>query len=266
VAVAAGLLLAGCRRPDPDPVILALGDHAVRRGELERYVAALEARGGGSLQPEVRRQVRQAFLEDRVLVLEARSRGLVREGASPEEERRAVSALVAQRMSQSAPVADAEVERYYAEHAAEFEVPERLVVRQVLVETEAQAREVRRQVEKDAKQFDLLARTRSQSPEAAQGGLMGSFARGELPTELEQAVFGLPVGQVSEVVKSPLGYHVLRVEETEPARRRPLAECGNEIRERLQAARQDDVKRDYVRELMARAKVEDEAMEGRTRP
>jgi parvulin-like peptidyl-prolyl isomerase len=68
------------------------------------------------------------------------------------------------------------------------------------------------------------------------------------------------------VVKSPLGYHVLRVEESQPARRRPLEECRDEIRERLQAARQDGVKKDFVRELMARAKVEDEVMEGRSRP
>jgi parvulin-like peptidyl-prolyl isomerase len=267
--VLAGVLVGagGCRAADPDPVILALGDQQVRRSELDRYVAALEVRGGGALSPEVRRQVRQAFLEERVLVLEARARGLVQPGARPEEERRAVLSLVAERARSAGAVDEAAVERYYQEHAAEFEEPERLAVRQVLVATENEAREVKRQVEKDAKQFDLLARTRSRSPEAAQGGFMGRFARGELPTELEAAVFSLPVGQVSDVVQSSHGYHVLRVDERRAAQKRPLEECRDEIRARLRSARQDEATRDFVRELLARAKVEDEAADdGRSRP
>ena len=59
---------------DGDPVLLTLGDQTVRRSDFERHVASVEARGGGTLDPEVRRAMLEPYLEERVLVLEARAR------------------------------------------------------------------------------------------------------------------------------------------------------------------------------------------------
>jgi parvulin-like peptidyl-prolyl isomerase len=88
---------------------------------------------------------------------------------------------------------------------------------------------------------------------------MGTFARGELPGELERAVFGLEVGRVSDPVRSPWGWHVLRVETREAARQRPLEEVREEIRARLARGRAAEAQKGYVRELLSRAKVDHEA-------
>lgn len=249
----------GCAREAADPAILTLGQQSVSRTEFEHYVNALEARGGGPLAPDVRREVLEAFLEERVLVLEARERGLVVPGAPAEDEQLAVRRLLGERYARVAAIGADQVERAYREQAEQCQLPEQVTLRQVLVPTENEAREVRRQVEKDAKQFDLLARTRSRSPEAAQGGVMGPFSRGQLPSELERAAFELRVGEVSPVVKSSLGYHVLRVEERQEARLRSLEECRDEIVARLERDRADGATRSYVRELMSRAQVNHEA-------
>ena len=255
------LLLGACSRgfASRDPVILSLGDQVVRRSDFERHVKDLEARGGAPLTREVRSALLEPYLEEQVLVLEARARGLLSGTGSAEEQQAAVSRLLADGAGAAPGVSDDEIGAYYREHADEFRRPERVTLRQIVVGTINEARDVRRRVEKDPKEFDLVARSRSRAPDAAQGGMMGSFARGELPPDLERAAFALEPGALSEVVESQFGFHVLRVEAKEPARDVPLEECAGEIRTLLQHQKADLRVRQFVRDLMARAKVNHEA-------
>jgi parvulin-like peptidyl-prolyl isomerase len=237
-------------------VVLALGADAVHRSEFERHVAALEKSGGSPLQPDVRRALLQPFLEERVLVLEARRRGLIAPGASSDDERRAVQRLLASEAMRGIEVTEGEVERYFQGHPDEFRQPERVTLRQILVPTRNEARDVRRRVLKDSTSFDVIARSRSRSPEASMGGMMGVFARGQLPRELDNAAFGLAVGETSDVVETPLGFHVLRLEAREPERQLPLEECRARIREHLLRAKSDQSVRAFVQGLLAQAKVD----------
>ena len=132
-----------------------------------------------------------SFIEERVLILEARARGLLKLGASPEEEQLAAQQLLSEAARSRAVVNDAEIAAYYAAHAAELAQPETVALRQILVPTENEARDVRRRLSKEAKSFEMLAQTRSRAPEASAGGLMGSFTRGQLPPELEAVAFAL---------------------------------------------------------------------------
>lgn len=256
------LASSGCgawRSPDQDPVILALDGVEQRRSDFDRYVSELEARQQTSLDPAVREALLQDWLERRVLVLAARSRGLLHGPASADEERAAVETLLSAEIGSQVAVTDEEVAAYYAGHAAEFTVPEEVALRQILVPTENQARDALRRLQKDPKAFELLAQTVSRGPEASRGGLMGRFARGQLPPELEAAAFALQPGQTSGVVRSGLGYHVLRAEARSPARTLPLDEAREHVRAQLLAGKSARAQRDFVAGLMARAKVNHEA-------
>jgi peptidyl-prolyl cis-trans isomerase C len=244
---------------ESDPVILALDGGQERRSDFERYVGELEARQQTALAPPVRQALLHEWLERRVLVLAARGRGLLREAASPEEERAAVEMLLAAEIGARVAVTDEEVSAYYREHAAEFAVPEEVVLRQILVPTANEARDALRRLRKDPKAFELLAQTVSRGPEASRGGLMGRFARGQLPPELEEAAFALQAGQTSPIVQTGLGHHVLRVESRTPAHALSLAEAREHVRARLLAARSARAQRDFVAGLMSRAKVNHEA-------
>ena len=256
------LASSGCgawRSPDQDPVILALDGVEQRRSDFDRYVSELEARQQTSLDPAVREALLQDWLERRVLVLAARSRGLLHGPASADEERAAVETLLSAEIGSQVAVTDEEVAAYYAGHAAEFMVPEEVALRQILVPTENQARDALRRLQKDPKTFELLAQTVSRGPEASRGGLMGRFARGQLPPELEAAAFALQPGQTSGVVRSGLGYHVLRAEARSPARTLSLDEAREHVRAQLLAGKSARAQRDFVAGLMARAKVNHEA-------
>ncbi|HET8647514.1 MAG TPA: hypothetical protein VFO85_18600, partial [Vicinamibacteria bacterium] len=154
------LAAGGClsrRAADPDPVILALDGQELRRSEFERYVGELEARQQTALEPPVRAALLQDWLERRVLVLAAHSRGLLRARASAEEERAAVELLLSTEIGPKVAVSEEEVAAHYAEHARDFALPEEVTLRQILVPTENEARDVLRRLHKDPKSFELLA-------------------------------------------------------------------------------------------------------------
>jgi parvulin-like peptidyl-prolyl isomerase len=255
----AAAAVVSCGRSQPaDPVILELGDETVHRSDFDRHVQALEVRGE-TVDPSVRMALLEPFLEERVLVLEARSRGLLEAGGSADEEEQAVQRLLAEEVLSRIEVTDEEIAAYYRDHPGQFDIPERVVLRQILVRTENEARDVRRRLQKEPRSFEALAQSRSRGPEASKGGLMGAFARGELPPELEQAAFALPAGGTSDVVSTPLGYHVLREDARQPPRQRSLEECHGEIHALLTRQKSDQATRKFVRELLSRAKVNHEA-------
>jgi len=258
------LALASCREGRAaDPVILALGEQVVRRSDFERHLKALESRGGSAVDSSVREALLEPFLEERVLVLEARNRGMLKLESSAEEEQRVAQGLLAESTEKGAQVTDAEVDAFYHEHADELQSPETVTLHQILVSTTNEARDVRRRLHRDPKVFEILARTVSRGPEAAAGGLMGTFERGQLPPELEQSAFALAPGGISDVVESPLGFHVLRVDARGPSQKLTLQESRERIRARLQRQKSETAAQEYVRGLMARAKVNHEAAKSR---
>jgi parvulin-like peptidyl-prolyl isomerase len=262
----AALSLLACARPRrQDPVILELGDAVVRRSDFERHVKGLEAQGGGPLDPAARAALLDQYLEDRALVLEAQARGLLGRPGDAGAEAEAVQKLLAAALP-APEVSEAELAADYAAHSGEFRHAESVTLRQILLPTENEARDVLRRLQKVPRSFESLARTRSRGPEADSGGLMGTFVRGELPAELEAEAFRLPAGDTSGVVASPLGFHILRVETREPERQLGFEECRARIRARLLQRKSERGVEEFVRELMARAKVNHEAAKAPAQP
>jgi hypothetical protein len=260
---AGALALAACEARDP--VVLKLEGESVRRSDFERHLAALEARGLGPVTPDVRRGLLDAFLEQRALVIEARRRGLVGVGAGAEDEARAVARLLAEAVPPKE-VTEDQIQAFYRAHAAEMTIPETVTLRQILVATANEARDVKRRLGRDPKVFDTIARGESKGPEAGAGGYMGRFERAQLPAELEAVAFALPVGGTSDPVETALGYHVLRVESRQQARELTLEEARERIRDRLTRDARGVAERAYVAEVLARSKVNHEAALRPSRP
>lgn len=110
-------------------------------------------------------------------------------------------------------VKEEEIEEYYNLHQEEFSQPERVRISQILKKTEEGAIEVLEKIKKSSpEEFKKIAQTNSISPEASKGGDMGWFELGQLPSEIEEVIFSLKVGEVSQVVASSYGYHIFRVD------------------------------------------------------
>ena len=88
----------------------------------------------------------------------------------------------------------------------------RAAARHILVDSEETALDLKRKIESGESSFEELAQKHSSCPSGKGGGALGEFGRGEMVPEFDRVVFGdLPVGQVSDPVKTQFGYHILEV-------------------------------------------------------
>jgi parvulin-like peptidyl-prolyl isomerase len=136
-------------------------------------------------------------------------------------------------------ISDAEVKDYYDQNVEEFKLPERIHVFQVMVKDEADAVQARKAILAGT-DFATIAKERSQSPDAAKGGDLGFFSRGQLPPEFESAVFNLKEGETSDVVRSTYGLHIFKVIKKEKAREMSFAEAKDKIVEILRTTKRDE--------------------------
>ena len=164
-----------------------------------------------------------------------------------------IEKLIARDVVRSQHVSSSEVRRYYQENPQEFQRPEQVRVRQIVVATEEEAQKVLDQLLNEKADFPALARQKSTAPEAVEGGDLGFFSMGEMPGEFN-VVFGLPRGGISSVVKSPYGYHIFKLEEKRKAGKMGLDEASKDIAEKLSRQKQDVRYKQWLTELRGRTK------------
>jgi peptidyl-prolyl cis-trans isomerase SurA len=121
--------------------------------------------------------------------------------------------------------------------------------------TEKEARSVWERARK-GEDFAQLAKKYSRGPEAREGGVLGFFKRKELMPELEAVGFQLKPGEISDPVRSPAGFHILRVLERKGGEPRPFAEVQHKIREELTQAEAEKRFNEWMKDLRSKAYVE----------
>jgi peptidyl-prolyl cis-trans isomerase SurA len=104
--------------------------------------------------------------------------------------------------------------------------------------------------------FTAMARQLSDGPSAAQGGDLGWFRRGVMVPEFERAAFALPVGAVSDPVRTQFGFHVIKVEDKRKAEPPPYDSVKEQLRQRLTQEQLDRLTKDYLNGLRKDATVE----------
>ena len=129
-------------------------------------------------------------------------------------------------------VSDSEIKDYYNRNKEKFRVGRRWRVRQIVVASAKMASRLRKRV-LDGESFAALARKHSIGPESDVGGDLGYFERGELPENIENVVESLKLDEVSRVVRSPSGFHLLEVPERRLPFQKTLASVRDSIRKQL---------------------------------
>jgi peptidyl-prolyl cis-trans isomerase D len=162
----------------------------------------------------------------------------------PEQIRIAYIEVNPERFLDRVEVSDEELRAYYEENLEQYEVNRQVNARHILFKlpedaskeqeerVRGKAREVLELV-KTGGDFAELARIHSEGPTRDEGGELGWFTSGEMVEPFEKAAFALKPGEVSDLVRTPFGIHIIRVEDVREPRTKPLEEVRGEIRERL---------------------------------
>jgi len=228
---------------DPQEVLQALitevmlDDEAIKfigkldEGEVDRYIQNVEERN---------------HMTDEQLRAQLQSQGVSYDAFRANIRRQvATMTMIDREVRQKIVIPDSEIEAYYKAHPDEFTVTdERYRLAQILIAvpagaspdqvTEAQKKveDIHKQAEKGA-DFGDLARQYSDDDSKAKGGELGDFAPSELNDEIATAIKGLKAGEISQVVRTKYGFHIVKVEGHQRPGVQPYDDCKNFIRDKL---------------------------------
>lgn len=161
-------------------------------------------------------------------------------------------------------VGEGEMKRYYQEHRERFALPEEYTLSQILIqprssEEKTDAYEKARRVMdllKRGEKFEDLALQYSDGPNASRGGRLGFVRQGELLPAIERAIAPLVPGGISDIIETPEGFHIIRVEEKKPKQFRPFEEVKFEIQGLVFQQKSEDVFQSWLVELKNKAYIE----------
>lgn len=130
-------------------------------------------------------------------------------------------------------ITDEDAKKYYDENPTLYSTAQ-IRAKHILVKDEAEAKGILDQVKKDPAKFDEIAKEKSTDKTTAQrGGDLGKFGQGRMVPEFEKAAFSLQANQISEVVKTQYGYHIIMVTERDEGERKPFDQVKEQIRATL---------------------------------
>ena len=168
-------------------------------------------------------------------------------------------------LATSGSVPEAEVKAYYEQNKARYGTEEQRRASHILITAEGsdkatarkKAEQLLAQVRAKPSDFEKLARENSKDPgSAAQGGDLGFFARGQMVGPFEEAAFALQPGELSGIVETVFGFHVIQVEDRRAEERIPEAAVREKIRAQLAERKAKGALAERVRALRERGRIE----------
>jgi parvulin-like peptidyl-prolyl isomerase len=164
-------------------------------------------------------------------------------------------------------VTDEEIGEYYRKHREDYDGKEAVRIKQILLllpkEVNSAAKEKLRAdaaaIHKrllNGEPFELLSAKFSQGPAAAEGGDIGYIEKGMIHSEVEDAAFSLPLNQISGVIESPVGFHIIQVVDRRGAGLKAIEHVREEIREKIDREKMEKKFGEWLVELRKKSHIE----------
>jgi len=176
-------------------------------------------------------------------------------------------------VSKKATVSGQEIKAFYESHPNLFKQPEQVRASHILIKVDPQAdkgkraeaqkkiKEIQQKLQK-GEDFATLAKTLSEGPTKAKGGDLGYFSRGRMVKSFEEAAFALRPNEVSDIVVTKFGYHLIKVIEKRPETTTAFEDAKDKLGQYLKQQKVQKEVSIYVHELKEKAKVEKFLTEG----
>ena len=196
---------------------------------------------------------------------------LARQGLSEEEfkeqvkEQLMVIKLIDQEVkAKVVPPTDSEIEDFYKQNESEMVEPEQVRARHILIKVDEntdkkkalkRSRDILKEVKKGKTSFAELAKKYSEGPSAPRGGDLGFFIRGQMVRKFEEAAFALKVGEISDVVETEYGYHIIQCIEKKAAEKKSLEEIREYLRNFIFQKKMEERYEKWLRILRDKASI-----------
>ncbi len=267
--VACGLPAGDARSPKPETLVAQLDEEQITLREFEAYLTTEPDSG----QDPPRRSRFRDFVVEKMLLRQARLDGIsvadeeleeqmgnlqIAAGDSEFSERLrrflTFQKLLKLKVRDQVEVTSSDIREFYGSHDEQFRVGDSGRVLEILVDDRDRAQEIRETLEPgDVRQFQEMARLHSKGLTAESGGALGTFERGQLPSEFEKVILSLEPGEISNVFRSRHGYHLFMVEEWIPRHHKSLYHVQEGIFSTLIAKQESAAVDSYIEALLAGA-------------
>ncbi len=179
----------------------------------------------------------------------------------------AIQKLIEQEIASDIEITDEELNAYYENNPDQFETPEQVKARHILIKTDAEADEAEKQAARkkikelekrieEGEKFSEVAKEESECPSSERGGDLGYFSKGQMVKPFEEAAFSLAVGNVSDVVETRFGYHLIKAEDKKTASKKTFDEVKDQIKQQLEQQKVKEQLPSYVENLKEAGDVE----------
>ncbi len=257
-----GVLLLGCSKKEDGKVLVNMDGDTITLQEFNQELDKIPANMKMLVVSQSgKRQFLDRYIVKKLLLKEAKKENIEKEKdfedrLSEIREQLLIESLLKKKLATNLNVSEDEIKKYYETNKDKFKKGPEVDTRQILVKTEKEAKEIRARLEK-GEDFTELAKRYSIDPSAkGTGGEIGYHGKGTLLPEYEAVAFKMTkVGQISQPVKSQLGYHIIQLQGTKPASETPYEEVKEFIRQRIGQERQNEVLEKYVTDLKTKAKI-----------
>ena len=258
-----------------DPVVAKIGDKKILLSDLNRWMSYDTEEGRKVIEkdPKKKASLLRQIVTSMVIAEEARQEGFDRRPDVKENTELLVNNMLSMEyldkiVAAKVEVTDEALKKYYEDNRQEFKQPERVRARHILVKVERTASDSERtaargRAEKLLEQAkaggDFAALAAEHSEDAGskrKGGEVGPFARGSMAPEFEEAAFSLKPGDVSGIVETDSGFHIIRVEERKEASFQPYDEVKDRIRRKVTIERKRQAVNDFVEAISKERGVE----------
>jgi len=164
-------------------------------------------------------------------------------------------------------VTDEEIGEYYNKNRQDYEGQETVRIKQLLLsippnadkaaiaKVKNEAMQLHKRV-MDGESFDLLIMKYSQGPAATQGGDVGYVGKGTIIPEVEKVAFNLSLGQISEVIESSVGFHIIQVVDKKGAGLKPIAAVREEIKAKLEDEKLEKKYEEWIASIRTKSHIE----------
>lgn len=179
----------------------------------------------------------------------------------------AVQELIQKEVGGKISVTEEEAKLVFDENPEDFKQQAQVHARHILIKVEKDADEAaksaaRKKLEavqvkaNKGEDFAELAKTHSEGPSNSRGGDLGFFGKGQMVKPFEEAAFALEPGKISDIVETPFGYHLIKVEEKKAERSLPFEEVKEKLMEKLKNGKVEKQMMTYLLALREKAKIE----------
>jgi peptidyl-prolyl cis-trans isomerase C len=252
--------VSGCGRvAEEDVVIAKIGDSTITLADFNERVANLPPRYRDIVKKR-KAEFLEEIINDTLLYQEAVRTGLpkdkeVQKVIDQAKQKILIARLLKDRVDDSIEITDEEIIEFYNSNKDKYMTPEIMRVSHILVPTREEAESILKELYSGKRGFEEIARARSVDPTAQRGGDVGYFPKGQLMPRFEEACAKLTVNEISGVVRTKLGYHIIKLTDRREPAPRPLEQVKGDIRSNVHMAERQKIFNDLLYQLREKTNI-----------